>query len=1170
MTMRLDIVSNDAGELVRLEHARDMGSSNVQAVYRLLKLVQLHDMTNQAFVRQLEQTHEAIVEYGLRSGAHFNVLFASKAVFVGGQLLKGTRAAYEAATELGDILEWCGGSDLTIQKDVAQRELQLFAEAVGAALRGAKGGSAYKAPSPKIRLRPVTDAARFRGLEIEQLTFEQKVVRTYASAVVIMRRFFADLNASRYVLPRRIKRVAQSLVDLSDGSTPAFLGVTDVRNQNFDDAGRAVNTAILAVSMARELTQDRVLLAQIAMAAMMHDVGRPRAAALGETGTKSPGAVSKLSEDAEDKLAAGTAAVLTALGRVNEPTITRTVVAYEALWLRRERFLGPLYAGDRLPTVHAKIVQVARRYNDLVTPEPGLPEPEPNTAVAMIARDMTDEADRTVLRLLVATLNLLPVGTVVQLTTKEVAEIIVAPKTDGGPPAKSTWITILRDARGAPLQRPVEIDLLAERRPKEPERRIARVLSIDGWGKGIPDADEAPPDSDGQPQVQQAKPAAQQPDAYEEPPVLEPYEEPAQLEPYEEPPVLEPYEEPAQLEEVAEEAVPYDLHQTATHEVEALDDSLDGGPSSSSVPSIASILSIPAKARDVQPSNLGDASEEAYAAPDASYPASGTSPSMVAQAMGRAMEEGAPRVPERRPTRNVALFEDPMVEVVAQLEQLDPTARGTLTSTPIVHVLVYMLDHRQTGTVVLRETDGRHHVIYFEDGCAAVIRNGRPLALIGDGLVASGLMSPDVLVKALEVARRGGSLIGKYLVASGLVSAEALQLALYVQIPRKLERLVNLGPDTDYAFYSGVNLIPDWADGDRFPCHPLTGILTVVRAWHDRARVRATLSRVAKQPLALHPEVDLSAFMLTGEEQAVIEAIQAESPTLSALYDLRIAAEDTVSSVVYTLAVTRSFGFTAAKGPPMVALPPLEELAEVEEDLGEDILVSTATDPPPAPEPYGTAAVAPTVPPQPVTVPRMPAVALAPPPAQQAVAAASAWRPAKVLASQVVEPTSLRSPQGPPSALGAPPSAAFRESQVRKAPPRAQQPDDENSDALVQGMTDFRLAEAALDRNENVLAEELGRKALAAEPNNPDYGALVAWAGALSGSKDAIPLAIAKLNVILKDDALCARALLYRGRLYKRAKRTAEALRDFSSVLDINPKHAEASTEVRLLRMKKK
>jgi tetratricopeptide (TPR) repeat protein len=146
---------------------------------------------------------------------------------------------------------------------------------------------------------------------------------------------------------------------------------------------------------------------------------------------------------------------------------------------------------------------------------------------------------------------------------------------------------------------------------------------------------------------------------------------------------------------------------------------------------------------------------------------------------------------------------------------------------------------------------------------------------------------------------------------------------------------------------------------------------------------------------------------------------------------------------------------------------------------------------------------------------------------------------------------------------------AFRESQVRKAPPRPQ-PVDDDSERLVQGMTDFRMAETALQRNDNAQAEELAKKAYAAEPTNPDYGALVAWISALSGSTEAIPLAIAKLNVILKEEALCERALLYRGRLYKRAKRTSEALRDFTSVLDINPKHAEAATEARILRMKKK
>jgi hypothetical protein len=656
-----------------------------------------------------------------------------------------------------------------------------------------------------------------------------------------------------------------------------------------------------------------------------------------------------------------------------------------------------------------------------------------------------------------------------------------------------------------------------------------RVLSTDGWTKGLELIPEEEPPA-------------------EEPQELQEVEEPQELQELQE---IEEPQELQELQEVVEPRVTLDLIPPEDQPGRAYgepEQPFDEESPSSSVPSIASILSLPNAAAP----QIADASPFMVAGDG--YPASGTSPSMVAQALGKAMDEGGQRFSAERRPRSVALFEDPMIEVVAQLEELEPTARGTLTSTPIVHVLVYMLDHRQTGTVVLREVDGRHHVVYFQDGRACVVRNGRPLALLGDGLVASGLMAPDVLVKALEVARRAGSLLGEYLVGSGLVGAEALRLALSAQVPRKLERLVNLAPDTDYAFYAGVNLIPDWARGELFPCHPLSAILAAVRSWHDRARVRATLSRIAKQPLTFHPDLDLSEFILTGEEQAVVEAIHGTSSTLSSLYDLRVAGEDTVSSIVYTFAVTRSFGFTAAKGPPMLAHAPLEELSD--SVVEEEVIVAQPSEPPPPPEP-------------PPPAERIPSPTMPVPSSPD-----GAWRPMKVPAAQVVEPAAV-APRPPrpaepgPSIKGGPPSVAFRESMVRKAAPRVQSEDDD-SDKLVQAMTDFRMAEAAIERNELAQADELARRALAAEPTNPDYGALVAWTSTLSGAKDAIPLAIAKLNVILKDEALCERALLYRGRLYKRAKRTAEALRDFSSVLDVNPKNSEAATEVRLLRMKKK
>ena len=142
MTMRLDIVTNDAGDLVRREHARELGAGVVVALYRLAKQAQLHDLTNQAFVRQLEQTHQIIGEY-----------------FVG-VFKKGV--TYDAASELAELLEWCGGSELSIARDVTQPELLAFAEAISVAMRAEKGRG-FRSPSPKIRLRAVGDAARLRG-----------------------------------------------------------------------------------------------------------------------------------------------------------------------------------------------------------------------------------------------------------------------------------------------------------------------------------------------------------------------------------------------------------------------------------------------------------------------------------------------------------------------------------------------------------------------------------------------------------------------------------------------------------------------------------------------------------------------------------------------------------------------------------------------------------------------------------------------------------------------------------------------------------------------------------------------------------------------------------------------------------------------------------------------
>jgi HD-GYP domain-containing protein (c-di-GMP phosphodiesterase class II) len=1365
MTMRLDIVTNDAGEGVRREHARELGAGVVIAIYRLAKLAQVHDLQNQAFTRQLEQTHQIIGDYGLRSGSNVNVMFAHKAVFVAGQLLKGSRATYEMASELGDLFERMGGSDLFIQRDLTREELMAFAEQISQSYRTV--GGTFRSPTPKIRLRQVADSARLRGLELEELSADQRIVRMYASAVVIMRRFFEDLQSSRYILPRRIKRIAQSLVDLSDGSTPAFLGVTEVRNANFDEAGRAVNTAILAVSMAREVTQDRAILSQIAMAGMMHDVARPRAMALSQaSGPAMPGMAgpTTLSEDQEDRLAAGAAAVLTALGRVNEPSITRTVLTFEALWLRRQTWLGPVYWGARAPTLHAKLIAIARRYNDLLTPEPGLLPPTPDYAIAALSEELKEPSDRTVLRMLVSALGLLPMGTVVQLATGEVAEVVRGPKGPGEKPR----VRLVMDANGQQLQ-PVEIELA-----QDPHRQVARIMAVDGWRKGLalgpgggndqdhfdPDADSKPPEARG---------------ALSAPPEPQ-FAAPAPL------PAIAPVSPVAMAPPGGTAHAQATSRSIADQYADKYAGWSDDGNQEPARQESSSIQS-------------GEHNSSA------SLPSMGSSPSAVAEAMGRMINDSLrPPSGGREAERTVmqASSDDTADRVTSRPARTgrEPTARGNLAATPLPHVLVYMLDHSLTGSVVFEGGEG-DDAIYFVDGVPTKVRLFDQVALLGQILVHGGAIETKAVEQAVEGARRLGILLGEYLVGHDLVSREALSWGLEAQLLNKIAYLANLPPEISYSYYRETDLLEGWGGGDVPVGCALNPILASVRNWMDRARIRATLNRIGKHPLVLHDDGALSNLALLPEEEATLDMIRVESLPLAQLFKREVADEEVVSSLVYTLAVTRQFAFKGQKKGPMAskqgaqwqaavstsnapaasgavaveghsAMPvsgaivasmpsPSQQAQPAPVSLrggtpaasavqargqapasdparapGANVPVSVrkpAPAPAPAaaqaaqPPPQGQRAMAPAARPPAAGLPRANPPQIRPIPAKQqgtivglqpAEPRSARQAPAPHGAGPAQGAAADRGAQGPPdlelgSGLGAPRAAALTPPDGMKtiarpapaflmanagrvapapaagqpatgapaprpgvgaarpspglpskvAPPRAGAPaqaspgqaspgqasfgqaspafatkpapkapaavtaalggparglqgspnpplvapsqpqatngalsgddidvelDDGSSsmsnaieigddgmadaEAALEAMQNFRLAEAALQRNDMANAHKLAQKAVDGDPTQADYVTLLAWVRSLGKNPQMVEEAIATMTQVLGDDPSNERALLYRGKLLARTNRFQEALADLTELLAGNPQNRDAQAELRSLKAK--
>ena len=130
--------------------------------------------------------------------------------------------------------------------------------------------------------------------------------------------------------------------------------------------------------------------------------------------------------------------------------------------------------------------------------------------------------------------------------------------------------------------------------------------------------------------------------------------------------------------------------------------------------------------------------------------------------------------------------------------------------------------------------------------------------------------------------------------------------------------------------------------------------------------------------------------------------------------------------------------------------------------------------------------------------------------------------------------------------------------------------DDDIADAetALEAMSSFRLAEGALQRNDVASAEAHARKALAGDPSNPDYIALLAWLRTQGSAPQSVDEAIRTMSKILIEDPSNEKALLYRGKLLMRTNRLPEALHDISELLAANPGHREAQELARKLNAK--
>lgn len=445
-----------------LEQIRALGSEVVLALFRLVKIAIVHRIDNDAVTQTLERTHASIADFCAAVGMNASLTFLDDTVFVCGQLLRASRGVYQSALELGELLERAGVSEISIEPQVAEADLKKLALTISTALRDpSRRAQAAGAPIPHVTLRK-KDPVLARRVRPSALSVKERILRVYASALVVMRRFFASVGAGASVVPHRVKRLGQSLVGLADLGDPAMLGMTAMATAHRDAPSRAVHTAILAVIVARQFTTDRLDLARLATAALLADIGRAALA-----GSDHEEKLTALDEEAESRVPHATSELCITTGGINFPNALRTATTFETTWMERADTLGPPYEGGLAPLLQSRLLVMIRALFDRLAPRDHREAVSPLEALRALAAD--PDVDPALLRALVRAVGVVPAGSVVELDTKAWAVVIAESKDERA--LDRPRIVVVTDPNGRALVRPREVDLGVEGGP-----RIVRVL----------------------------------------------------------------------------------------------------------------------------------------------------------------------------------------------------------------------------------------------------------------------------------------------------------------------------------------------------------------------------------------------------------------------------------------------------------------------------------------------------------------------------------------------------------------------------------------------------------------------------------------------------------------------------------------------------------------------
>lgn len=314
-------------------------------------------------------------------------------------------------------------------------------------------------PEEQLRAGPDEPAAGHGGIH------SGAVRKNYSVAMQGTRSLLTTTSLQSGMEVRRAKRVVQPLVDGAFDSEPVVVGLATLGDHDEYTYAHSVNVCMVAVTMGHFLQLDRRALADLGVAALLHDVGKAGVADLIHHPLES--------FDPDERAAAERhpleGAKLIARSTALNPTTLRCMRVALEHHMNPDGTGYPNVAERWAVSLLSRLIAVADCYVSLLMhrSESGR-DVTPYDALGMMLGPLHTKFDPGLLWALVQTVGFYPPGQMVELDDHRLA-VVVAPNPDD---LARPHVRVLYGAKGDR----VEVDVPIEYRPLPPGMSVLRAL----------------------------------------------------------------------------------------------------------------------------------------------------------------------------------------------------------------------------------------------------------------------------------------------------------------------------------------------------------------------------------------------------------------------------------------------------------------------------------------------------------------------------------------------------------------------------------------------------------------------------------------------------------------------------------------------------------------------